>query len=110
MSDHSSLIIERDSVLKGTVSFDGILVLKGEIHGKIVHSRVVRVEENSSVYGPIEAEEVVIRGLVEGEVCAEKRVIIEGRGKLIGNIYSERMRIDDLAVFKGKFIHSREKK
>jgi len=102
----------RQSAPKGTVigsglTVDGRIRAKEEIRvfGKVtgnmnVRGRVV-VEDGGLVTANIKAEEIVIRGKVQGDIDCD-RANIEPKGELIGDVASPRMMLADGAVFKGK--------
>ena len=87
--------------IKGEVSGHGDLFLDGEFEGRIcIASGTLTVGSNARVRAEIEASEIIIRGDVIGSLKASERVHIWSTGKLMGDIETRAIVIDDGAVLK----------
>jgi cytoskeletal protein CcmA (bactofilin family) len=89
-------------LVKGEISGNEDLLIDGSIEG------VVHLNEGKLIIGPtanvkanIFAREVVIRGKVNGNVCARYRIEIEDDGSLTGDLTTAQVLIEDGAWFKG---------
>jgi cytoskeletal protein CcmA (bactofilin family) len=98
--------IGKRMLFKGTVFGSGSLFVDGVVEGNIdlPESRVTvgvngRVSESMTIC--INAHEIVIIGMVRGDVSAVSSVEIRGEGSLIGNVRAARISIADGAYFKG---------
>lgn len=94
--------IGKSVVIKGQIFSREDLYLDGEIEG------TVEVPENRLTVGPhgklqasIRAREVVVLGSVQGNVEASERIDIRKDSKLVGDIKTGRIIIEDGAYFKG---------
>jgi cytoskeletal protein CcmA (bactofilin family) len=94
--------IGKSVVIKGQIFSREDLYLDGEIEG------TVEVPENRLTVGPhgklqatIRAREVVVLGAVQGNVEASERIDIRKDSKLVGDIKTGRIIIEDGAYFKG---------
>ncbi len=78
------------------------LYVDGDVEGTIesIDSRVT-IGANGRVQAGIKAREVVILGQIQGDVEASDKVDLRKEGKLVGNITTARISIEDGAVFKG---------
>jgi cytoskeletal protein CcmA (bactofilin family) len=94
--------IGKSVIIKGQIFSREDLYLDGEIEG------TVEVPENRLTIGPhgklqasIKAREVVVLGVVNGNVEASERIDIRKDSKLVGDIKTARIMIEDGAYFKG---------
>jgi len=78
------------------------LYVDGDVEGTIEsQDNKVTVGPNGRVQAGIRAREVVILGQVQGNVEASDKVEIRKDAKLVGDIISARISIEDGALFKG---------
>ncbi len=94
--------IGKSVVIKGQIYSREDLYLDGEIEG------TVEVPEHRLTIGPhgklragIKAREVVVLGEVQGNIEAGERIDIRKESKLVGDIKTGRINIEDGAYFKG---------
>ena len=78
------------------------LYVDGDVEGTIEsQDNKVTIGPNGRVQASIRAREVVILGQVQGNVEAADKVDLRKDGKLVGDIISARISIEDGALFKG---------
>jgi cytoskeletal protein CcmA (bactofilin family) len=78
------------------------LYVDGDIEGTIESQDTrVTIGSNGRVQAGIKAREVVILGQIQGDVEASDKVDLRKDAKLVGNITTARISIEDGAVFKG---------
>jgi cytoskeletal protein CcmA (bactofilin family) len=78
------------------------LYVDGDVEGTIEsHDNKVTIGPNGRVQAGIRAREVVILGQVQGNVEASDKVDIRKDAKLVGDIITSRISIEDGALFKG---------
>ena len=100
-SPNTSAAVGQGIKIKGEISGHGDLCLDGEFEGKIrITSGTFTVGPNARVRAEIEAPEIVIRGDVIGTLKASERVHIWSTGKLMGDIETRGIVIDDGAVLR----------
>jgi len=89
--------------IRGEISGGQNLFIDGELQGSIhlPESRVT-VGVNGRLKADIEAEEIVVEGQVNGSLTAGTRVVIRRTGRVYGSIITERLAIEEGAVFNGK--------
>ncbi len=97
-------LFSQGSLIKGEVTFDRVARIHGRIEGKIfgLTGSVVVIGETASVHGEIHGDEVIIDGLVYGNVIAKTKVTISEYGRLIGDVKSPKFEIKFGAHFEGK--------
>src|SRR5437879_6452937 len=78
------------------------LYVDGDVEGTIESQDTkITIGPNGRVQASIKAREVVILGQIQGDVEASDKVDLRKDAKLVGNITTARISIEDGAVFKG---------
>jgi cytoskeletal protein CcmA (bactofilin family) len=90
----------RDS-LEGRLVMEGDLQVFGTVHGELRVSGDISLEEGSIVQASLHANNVSIRGNLEGEIAANGRLLIAGSGGVTGNAKVARLAVEDGATFNG---------
>lgn len=85
----------------GRVSGDDELTVQGSVEGDIELDATLTVEEDGRVVADIDAEAVVIRGELEGEVVARQTVELVDGCLVTGNLRAPRVIIEEGARFQG---------
>ncbi len=96
-------VIGRAMVIKGDVRSREGLYVDGELDGslELTDSRLT-VGPNGRITADITAREIEILGCVTGDLEASKRIAIRSRGRLIGDLRTPAIVIEEGAYFKGK--------
>jgi len=94
--------IGRTLVIKGELSGSEALYIDGRVEGKITmpESRVT-IGRNGKVDASINAREVVVMGMVNGNIECSDRVDIRSEGSVTGDIATVRISVEDGAALKG---------
>jgi cytoskeletal protein CcmA (bactofilin family) len=88
-------------VIKGEVSAEEDLLVRGRVEGFIDHSATVIVHKEGTVAAEVKAKEVLVEGTVDGNVYGTQRVQIAESGNVNGNVYAPRVGVLEGASFKG---------
>lgn len=88
-------------VFKGELSAEEDLMLKGRVEGSIRHTASLRIGEEGSVKGDIQAKFITVEGRVEGDLHASASVTVKASADVKGNIYSPSVSLIEGARFKG---------
>jgi cytoskeletal protein CcmA (bactofilin family) len=86
---------------KGEMSVKGTLRLDGAIEG-CVNADCVILSETALVKGDIVAQKIIIGGSVEGNLRAKELVEIQSKGKVLGEIFTDKLSVAEGAEFNGK--------
>jgi cytoskeletal protein CcmA (bactofilin family) len=90
-------------LIKGELSGREDLYLDGEVEGTIeLRECSLTVGTNGRVRGNVHGKSVIVQGRIEGDISGSQRVELRNSGVVIGDITTERILIEDGAVFKGK--------
>ena len=100
-------LIAEDSRFRGDISFQGGLEVQGSVKGQLVSEEPtakVRVLNGGSVTGQISVPNVVINGLVKGDVFASSNVKLESAAIVEGNIYYNNLEVEKGATVSGSLV------
>ncbi|WP_020399119.1 bactofilin family protein [Kordiimonas gwangyangensis] len=97
-------IIGSDVEIEGNVRTVGELQLDGAIHGDLTCGGLV-MGESGAVKGSISADNVTIRGKVNGEIRA-RSVRLEKSAVVDGDVYHESLSVEAGAKLTGRFAHT----
>jgi cytoskeletal protein CcmA (bactofilin family) len=92
-------ILGSDLMITGDVTADGHLLIDGRIQGG-VEARMVTLGRDGEINGRIEADEVVLHGLVRGSVHARRVHLIRGC-RVFADIHHDVLQIDEGAYLEG---------
>ena len=95
-------LIGKSVLVKGQVIGREDLVVDGELDGTLeLQEHRVTVGANGKVQASIKAREVVVAGTVHGNIEASEKIEIRKDARLVGDIKTARIVIEDGAYFKG---------
>ena len=95
-------LIGKSVLVKGQVFSREDLCVDGELEGTLeLQEHRVTIGPNGKVQASIKAREVVIIGTVRGNIEASDKIDIRKDAKLVGDIKTARIVIEDGAYFKG---------
>lgn len=97
-----SATIGKSVTIKGQIFSREDLFVDGEINGTLeAQEHRITIGPNGKVEAGIKAREIVILGTVHGNVEASERIDIRKDARLVGDIKTSRIVIEDGAFFKG---------
>ncbi len=91
-----------DCQVDGKLVVETSIDIEGEFRGSISSPETVIVREGAAVEASIRARSILIRGSVVGDVRASREVVVEGTGRLHGNVETPSLVIERGAVFNGQ--------
>src|SRR3954469_4601717 len=95
-------VIGKGVSIKGQIFSKEDLVIDGEIEGTVeAHDHRVTVGPNGRVQAGIKSREIVAQGTINGNVEATDKIDIKKDARLVGDIKTARIVIEDGAYFKG---------
>jgi cytoskeletal protein CcmA (bactofilin family) len=107
MSNPYNSATERASVLgpslyfKGDLTADEDLLIQGRVEGSITHTQRLTVGAQGTVKANIRAQLIIVEGTVDGDLQAEKSVVVKETAKVSGNIFAPSVSISEGANFSG---------
>src|SRR6202051_791601 len=95
-------IIGKSVVLKGQIYGREDLTIDGEVEGTVeLQEHRLTVGPTGKVVATIKAREIVVLGTVQGNIETREKIDIRKDAKVIGDIRTARIVIEDGAYFKG---------
>ncbi len=101
-SSKGSAVIGKAVLVKGQILSREDLYVDGEVEGSIeMQEHRLTIGPNGKVQAGVKAREVVVLGSVNGNVEAADKIDIRKDARLVGDIKTARIVIEDGAYFKG---------
>ena len=91
----------KGSVVAGTVSFDGSARINGQVDGDITAIGTLILGEAAVITARVQATSVIIAGKVRGDITATERITMERSARVLGNLESSALAIEEGARFEG---------
>src|SRR5215470_7451065 len=97
-----SAVLGKSVIVKGQIVSREDLTIDGEVEGTVeLQEHRLTVGPNGKVRATIKAREVVVIGTVHGNIETSDKIDIRKDAKLVGDIKTARIVIEDGAYFKG---------
>jgi cytoskeletal protein CcmA (bactofilin family) len=97
-----SAALGKNVTVKGQIVAREDLTIDGEVEGTVeCHEHRLTIGPNARVQSNLKAREIVIHGSIQGNVEAADKIDIKKEAKLVGDIKTSRIVIEDGAYFKG---------
>jgi len=97
-----STLIGKGSELEGDFSVQGSARIDGKVNGNVTVTGTLIVGSKGSISGNVSAKAVVIGGEVLGDINAPEKTELTATAKVLGDIATQIIVIDENAVFQGK--------
>jgi cytoskeletal protein CcmA (bactofilin family) len=95
-------VLGKSVIVKGQIFSREDLIIDGEVEGTVeLQEHRLTVGPNGKVRAAVKAREICVIGTVHGDVEASDKVDIRKDGKLVGDIRTARITIEEGAYFKG---------
>ncbi len=98
---NSLAFLGEEAVFEGKMIFENEFCFDGRFEGKIFGDGKLIIGEKAIVKGKIEINTIIIKGLLEGEVYAKKRVEIHSTGKLYGTLVTPTLIVIEDGILEG---------
>jgi cytoskeletal protein CcmA (bactofilin family) len=91
-----------DVEIKGNLKFSGELEFDGKLDGEIQTDGVLTLGDSAVINGNINAQTVVVRGKVNGNISAKEKIEIKTKAELFGDIRASKLVVEEGVTFVGK--------
>ena len=88
--------------IQGELNSEGNIKIEGQVTGKIATTQSVYLGQASKIIADITAGNAIIAGEVQGNIKVSGNLVIQGTGKIKGDISCSVLRVEDGALFTGK--------
>ncbi len=92
----------KGSRITGTLVFEGPSRLEGHVEGEVSAKDTLTVGESAVVNARLNGSLIVVHGTVTGDVVAKTRLEIRAPGKVIGDVTTPSLVINEGAVLEGR--------
>ena len=100
--EQSQMLLGRTSVLQGQLLGNEDVLIEGEFEGTInLQDHCLTVGSHGQVKAEIHARRVIVHGAVSGNISARDKIEIRKTGRVMGDLVSPGIAIEDGAYFKG---------
>jgi cytoskeletal protein CcmA (bactofilin family) len=90
----------RDSLV-GTLTVDGDVRIEGTLEGEVSATGEVNIHSTGTARAQISARDIVVSGIVEGNIVARELVTLDESASFAGEVRAARLRVDDGATLNG---------
>lgn len=94
----------KGSRVVGNVQFTGPAEIDGYIEGEVNAKAKLEIGESAVIKAKVHGCEVVVRGTVTGDITASEKLLLMKPAKVVGNITSANLSIEEGVVFEGSCI------
>jgi cytoskeletal protein CcmA (bactofilin family) len=95
-------VIGKSVMIKGQIFSREDLTIDGEVEGSVeLQEHRLTVGPNGKLQAGVKAREIIVLGTIQGNVEASDKIDIRKDAKLVGDIKTARIVIEDGAYFKG---------
>ncbi|HUL36279.1 MAG TPA: polymer-forming cytoskeletal protein [Thermodesulfobacteriota bacterium] len=99
--DKLETFLGMNSSFKGELNVRGTLRIDGTAEGQVDADQII-MSESAEVKGEIKGKKILIGGKMTGNVYAKELVEIRSKGKVLGDIFTQKLAIIEGAEFNGK--------
>jgi cytoskeletal protein CcmA (bactofilin family) len=94
--------IGKGSRITGTLMFEGPSRIEGQVEGEVSAQDTLTVGESAVVNARVDGSTIVIHGTVTGDVVAHARLEIRAPGKVVGDVTTPTLVINEGAILEGR--------
>ncbi len=95
--------LSSDAQIEGTIRFDGIMRIDGNVEGEIsTKNGKLVVSESGIINATITTKNAIIGGHVDGNIIATDKVVLKQKAHLIGDLQAKTLAIEEGVVFVGE--------
>ena len=95
-------LLSKEVKIEGDIQGNENLQIEGKLKGSIKITGDIYVGLTGVVEANVEADNIVIQGLISGNVMARKQLQIQATGKLMGDCTAQTIDIREGALFEGR--------
>ncbi len=95
-------LLGRDATFEGVLSFRGQVRIEGRVKGDVLAQGTLRIEPGGSVEGRVEVDELIVSGVLHGEVVARRRVELRATARVRGTVRTPALALADGCLLDGR--------
>lgn len=86
---------DKDTVIKGDLSFKGSFRIDGHFKGKIDSDSLLIIGEKGKVEADVKIGYIIINGEIKGNIQAKDKVEINSLGRVVGTIITPKLIVEE---------------
>lgn len=95
-------LLDRGCSFEGKLMFDGTVQINGDFKGEILSDGTLVVGTEAQLNAKIQVDTLVVDGTVTGNIEAKKKIELHRGSRLIANIITPSLVIEEGAIFQGQ--------
>jgi len=95
-------LLGRGATYEGDLSFEGRVRVDGLFRGRIFTEEILEVGEEGRIEGEVDAQTLVVAGMVDGTIRVRGVLRVEATGRLHGEVHTEKLVIREGAQVNAK--------
>ncbi len=88
--------------IAGNVSGDGDIIILGALEGEFNLKGTLQVAEPANITGTVKANDITVKGSIEGTITAVDKIHLDPTAKIKGHINSPKISVMEGALFDGE--------
>ena len=97
----STSVIDHGCELEGRLTYVGTLVLNGKFQGELLSSNRLLVGETGQIQAEVQVGVAIVSGEITGTIIARERVELRPTARILGNIVTPVLVLEEGVVFDG---------
>lgn len=94
--------------VEGNFTGEGNVIVEGVLNGTLKTNHSLKVGNNAKIKADIEAHNAFIAGEVKGNVKIKEKTILTSSGKIMGNLETKLLVVEEGALINGKCVMIQE--
>lgn len=104
-----STFIGADTTVEGKIITKSSLRIDGTVIGGVIAEGTVVLSQSGQIQGNVMAENIIVSGMVDGNMEIRDKVNIEPTGEVYGDIITRKILVDEESIFQGTCNMNRDK-
>jgi cytoskeletal protein CcmA (bactofilin family) len=101
-ANRSQAMVGSGSKITGSLQLSGQAELDCQVEGEIEAPDTLIIGESAQIKARIHGGDIIVRGTVQGDIIASKRITLKRPAKVAGNISAPNLIIEEGVLFEGK--------
>ncbi|MBM3207346.1 MAG: polymer-forming cytoskeletal protein [Chlamydiae bacterium] len=94
--------IKENAKVEGSITFESFAIIDGYFKGEILSKGSIKIGPQAIVKADLHLEEAYIEGIVEGDLCVSKKLVLKNSAKVTGDIVASSITVDEGVSILGK--------
>jgi cytoskeletal protein CcmA (bactofilin family) len=101
-SETAPVLLAEGAEFAGLLALDGPARIEGQLRGEVIGPGPLWIGPRANVEARVETDELVVAGVLAGEVRASRRIALEGTARVRGELATPSFALAEGAVLEGR--------